>query len=56
MCYNVINSKERKKNMKKLLQLTADTIIEAQTGANPILDENGQFVSPDEAVSNFANK
>ena len=40
-------------NMNRLLQLTADIVIEAQTGTNPILDENGQFVSPEEAVSNF---
>lgn len=40
--------------MERLLQLTADTIIEAQTGTNPVLDENGQFVSPEEAVNNFA--
>ena len=39
--------------MKNLLQLTADIVIEAQTGTNPVLDENGQFVSPEEAVSNF---
>ena len=47
-------SKERMNNMKRLLRLTSDIIIEAQSGDNPILDENGQFVSPEEAVNNFA--
>ena len=32
----------------------ADIEIETQTGTNPILDESGQFVSAEEAVSNFA--
>lgn len=40
--------------MNKLLEVTGGAFIEAQTGANPVLDENGQFVSPEEAVNNFA--
>lgn len=40
--------------MNRFLKLSIDSIIETQTGTNPILDENGQFVSPEEAVSNFA--
>ena len=40
--------------MNNLILLAKEGLIEAQTGTNPILDENGQFVSPEEAVSNFA--
>lgn len=40
--------------MNKISLLAKEGLIEAQTGTNPILDENGQFVSPEEAVSNFA--
>ena len=40
--------------MNNLILLAKEGLIEAQTGTNPILDENGQFVSPEEAVNNFA--
>lgn len=41
--------------MFKLLTTAAEPLFETQTGTNPILDENGQFVSPEEAVNNITN-
>lgn len=40
--------------MFRLLTTVAEPIFETQTGTNPILDENGQFVSPEEAVNNLS--
>lgn len=42
--------------MNNLLTITetATEVIQATSTTNPILDENGQFVSPEEAVRNFS--
>ncbi|MCM1393066.1 MAG: mechanosensitive ion channel family protein, partial [Ruminococcus sp.] len=40
--------------MSKLLTILPDIAIETTSSINPILDENGQFVSPEEAVRNFS--
>ena len=43
------------KTILSLLELTSAAVTDATTTSNPLLDSEGQFVAPEQAVENVAS-